>query len=67
MSATQFVHIGETPELTLQTDGDGLIGKVDGTVLFEVTDAALGCGAVGLIIEEWRLGIDRVDVSEVES
>lgn len=58
-------NLGETYELTLQVDGDRLIGKVDGATLIEVTDTALDCGAVGLVIEEGRLGVERVEVSGV--
>ncbi len=58
-------QLGETHELTLQVDGDRLVGKVDGAALIEATDTALDCGAVGLVIEEGRLGVDRVEVSPV--
>ncbi len=58
-------RLGETHELTLQVDGDRLIGKVDGAALIKVTDTALDCGAVGLVIEEGRLGVDRVEVGAV--
>ena len=58
-------QLGETHELTLQVDGDRLVGKVDGSVLIEATDDALDCGAVGLVIEEGRLGVDRVEVSGI--
>ncbi len=57
--------LGETHEMTLQVDGDRLVGKVGGATLIEVTDDALDCGAVGLVIEEGRLGVDRVEVSHV--
>ena len=55
-------NLGETCELTLQVDGDRLLGIVDGSALIQVTDDALDCGVVGLVIEEGRLGIDRVEV-----
>ncbi len=58
-------QLGETRKLTLQVDGDRLVGKVDGTVLLEATDTALECGAVGLVIEEGRLGVDRVELSPI--
>ena len=58
-------NLGETYELTLKVDGDRLVGKVEGVALIEVTDDALDCGAVGLVIEEGRLGVDRVEVSRI--
>ena len=58
-------RLGETCELTLEARGDRLAGKVDGATLVEATDAALDCGAVGLVIEEGRLGVDRVEVRPV--
>ncbi len=59
-------RLGETHELTLQIDGDRIAGKVDGATLVEATDDALDCGAIGLVVEEGRLGIDRVEVVPVE-
>ena len=59
-------NFGETYELSLQVHGDRLIGRADGSALIEVTDDALDGGAVGLVIEEGRLGIDRVEVSGVD-
>ena len=53
-------RFGETCELTLEASGDRLAGKVNGATLVEASDDALDCGAVGLVIEEGRLGVDRV-------
>ena len=58
-------RLGVTYELTLQARGNRLAGKVDGVTLVEATDDALDCGAVGLVIEEGRLGVDRVEVCPV--
>ena len=58
-------RLGETCELTLEACGDRLTGKVDGVTLLEATDDALDCGGVGLVIEEGRLGVDRVEVRPV--
>ena len=58
-------QLGETYELTLEAWGDRLVGKVDGATLLEATDDALDCGAAGLVIEEGRLGVDRVQVGAV--
>lgn len=58
-------RLGESYELTLEIRGDRLLGKVDGATLLEATDDALDRGAVGLVIEEGRLGVDRVEVSPV--
>ena len=58
-------QLGESYELTLQVAGDRLIGRVDGCVLFDVTDRALDCGGVGLVVEEGRLAVDRIEVSGV--
>ena len=59
-------RLGESYELTLEARGDRLAGKVDGATLVEATDDALDCGAIGLVVEEGRLGIDRVEVVPVE-
>ncbi len=56
-------RLGETYELTLEARGDRLVGRVDGGALIDATDDALDCGAVGLVIEEGRLGVERVGVS----
>ena len=58
-------RFGQTLELTLEVRGDRLVGKVDGAILLEATDDALDCGGIGLVVEEGRLGIDRVEVSPV--
>ena len=55
-------RLGEAHELTLQVDGDRISGKVNGAAIVEATDDALDCGAIGLVVEEGRLGIDRVEV-----
>ena len=55
-------RFGETCELTLEASGDRLAGKANGVTLVEASDDALDCGAVGLVIEEGRLGIDCVEV-----
>ncbi len=49
-------RLGETYELTLAASGDRLTGKVDGAAVE---------GVVGLVIEEGRLGVDRVELSPV--
>ncbi|MDE2849038.1 MAG: ADP-ribosylglycohydrolase family protein [Acidobacteriota bacterium] len=59
-------RLGESYELALEVRGDRLAGKVDGATLVEATDDALACGAVGLVIEEGRLGVDRVEVRPVD-
>ena len=56
-------HLGDTYELSLAVDGDRLTGSVNGSVLIEVTDDALDAGAVGLVIEEGRTAIHRVQIS----
>ncbi len=53
-------RFGDTCELTLEASGDRLAGSVNGVTLVEATDDALDCGAAGLVIEEGRLGVDRV-------
>ncbi|MCY3970438.1 MAG: ADP-ribosylglycohydrolase family protein [Acidobacteria bacterium] len=58
-------RLGQGYELTLEVCGNRLTGKVDGVTLLEATDDALDCGAVGLLIEEGRLGVDRVELSPV--
>jgi len=58
-------RLGGTYRLTLEVCGNRLVGKVDGEWLVEATDDALDCGAVGLVIEEGRLGVDRVELSPV--
>ena len=57
---------GESYELTLRADGDRLFGAVDGTELVEATDDALDCGAIGLVVEAGRLGIDRIELSGID-
>jgi hypothetical protein len=59
-------HLGDTYELSLAVDGDRLTGSVDGSVLIEVTDDALDAGAVGLVIEEGRTAIHRVQISALD-
>ena len=58
-------RLGGTYGLTLEVCGDRIVGKVDGEALVEATDDALDCGAVGLVVEEGRLGVDRVQVGAV--
>ncbi len=58
-------RLGDRYELTLEACGNRVAGKVDGVTLLEATDDALDCGAVGLVVEEGRLGVDRVEVSPV--
>ena len=58
-------RLGETCELTLHVDGDRIAGKVNGAAIVEATDDALDCGAIGLVVEEGRLGVDRIEVRPV--
>ena len=58
-------RLGEVHELTLQVAGDRISGKVDGATLVEATDDALDCGGIGLVVEEGRLGVDRIEVRPV--
>ena len=55
--------LGETHQLTLELNGSRLIGKVNGAVLADCQDLELEAGAVGLVIEEGRVGVNRVRVS----
>jgi len=48
--------------LSLGVDGTRLTGKVDGMTLIEVDDDALDAGAIGLVIEEGRVEVQRVQV-----
>ena len=56
-------RLGDSYELTLEARGNRLAGRVDGVTLLESTDDGLDCGGVGLVIEEGRLGVDRVEVA----
>lgn len=58
-------HFGETYQLSLEVNGNRLTAKVDGIALLEATDDALDAGAVGLVIEEGRIAISRVQISAV--
>ena len=58
-------RLGETCELTLHVDGDRIAGKVDGAAIVEATDDALDCGGIGLVVEEGRLGVDRIEVRPI--
>ena len=58
-------RLGEAHELTLEACGDRIAGKVNGATLVETTDDALDCGAVGLVVEEGRLGVDRIEARPV--
>ena len=51
--------------LELVVDGDRLSGSVDGVTLLECRDADLDAGALGLLIEEGRVEIQRVRVGVV--
>ncbi len=55
-------RLGETRELTLEVRGNRLAGKVDGATLVEATGDAMDRGGIGLVVEEGRLGVDRVEV-----
>ncbi|TDJ38682.1 MAG: ADP-ribosylglycohydrolase family protein [Gammaproteobacteria bacterium] len=57
--------LDETYELTLEAHGSRLRGKVNGETLIEYTDDKLDAGAVGLVIEEGRVEIQRVQVGAV--
>jgi len=50
-------------DLALTAVGDRLRASVNGLPLFDVRDAALSSGAVGLLIEEGRLGVDWVQIA----
>ncbi len=56
-------QLGETYVLTLRAKGPHLVGAIDGTPVFEATDSALGGGAMALVVEGGRLGVDRVQVA----
>lgn len=58
-------HFGETYQLSLEVNGNSLTAKVDGIALLEATDDALDAGAMGLVIEEGRIAISRVQISAV--
>ena len=59
-------HLDETYELTLVVHGHRLIGRVNGATLIEAEDDALDAGAVGLVVEEGRTEIQRVDIEGVQ-
>jgi hypothetical protein len=54
--------LGATYEMSLQVQGNRLIGRAGDAAPIEVTDDALAAGGIGLVIEEGRLGVDRVEV-----
>jgi ADP-ribosylglycohydrolase len=63
LAETEFDwSLGETYQLTLSVNGDRLLAAVDGEVRLECTDAALEAGAMGMLIDEGRLEVQRVTV-----
>ncbi len=56
----------ESYELELMVQGQKLVASVNGQVLFELEDASpLDGGAIALLIEEGRLGVDDVQVNPI--
>ncbi len=53
----------QSSNLALTAVGDHLWASVNGVPLFDVRDEALSSGAVGLLIEEGRLGVDWVQIA----
>jgi len=49
-------------DLELRVDGAAICGRIDGVEVLRATDDRLTSGAVGLLIEEGRLGVDGVQV-----
>ncbi len=68
LSETPFTwQLDEEYELSLTTQGDRLIGKVNGQTVVDMRDTIRPflCGAAGLVIESGRLDCDAVAVTPV--
>jgi ADP-ribosylglycohydrolase len=59
-------QLDETYEIALAVEGDRLIGRVNGATLIECNDSALDAGAVGLLVEEGRTEIQRVEIGGIQ-
>jgi hypothetical protein len=54
--------LGETLDMTLNVKGDKITGLINNTQVLEAHDTKLAAGAIGLIVEDGRSGINRVQV-----
>jgi hypothetical protein len=60
-------QFGRRYDLSLQAQGNRLIGSINGAVVFDVedTDQPLAGGAIALICEEGRVGCEQVTVEPI--
>ena len=55
--------LGDELELSLESNGNDLVGHVNGSKVLEATDNGLSAGSVGLIIDEGRTAVRRIEIS----
>lgn len=57
--------LGETLDMSLTVEGDGITGMINGEQVLQANDTQLDAGAAGLIVEDGRTGTHTVRVGKV--
>lgn len=55
--------LGDTLNMSLNVNGDELVGEINGAVVLTATDAALDSGAIGLVVADGRTATNTVTVA----